>query len=116
MPLYGTATGRVVQGNGGRPTKVEGNKLPPESLGGTSAYVPAHILNPYDPDRSDGPEHKMEDTTIDEVWKAVGDISQKYMAAKGKGLGIIITDHRSHTTQDALDTLLREMPEAHVVK
>ena len=116
MPFYGTAIGIVVESNDGRPTKIEGNRLHPESLGGTSSFVQGHILNLYDPDRSDGPEHMMKDIPLEDVWNFLGDLGQKMLATKGKGLGIIITDHRSHTTQEALNALMRQMPEAHVVK
>src|SRR2546427_12613135 len=38
--------------NDGRPTKVEGNSLHPDSNGGTDRFAQASILGLYDPDRT----------------------------------------------------------------
>ena len=52
MPTRGSAVPLVVKSNDGRPTKVEGNPLHPDSNGGTDRYTQASILNLYDPDRA----------------------------------------------------------------
>jgi Fe-S-cluster-containing dehydrogenase component/anaerobic selenocysteine-containing dehydrogenase len=48
----GYATGLLVQTREGRPIKVEGNPVHPASLGGTSAFHQAAVLQLYDPDRA----------------------------------------------------------------
>ena len=48
----GSAIPLVVKSNDGRPTKIEGNALHPDSNGGTDRYAQASILNLYDPDRA----------------------------------------------------------------
>ena len=54
MPFMGALTGLVVTTHEGRPTKVEGNDLHPDSLGGTHILHQASTLDLYDPDRSRG--------------------------------------------------------------
>src|SRR5215471_7777532 len=52
MPTRGSAIALVAKSNDGRPTKLEGNALHPDSNGGTDRFAQATILNLYDPDRS----------------------------------------------------------------
>ncbi len=52
MPQGGYGTGLLVESNMGRPTKVEGNKLHPASLGAADIWNQASVLSLYDPDRS----------------------------------------------------------------
>src|SRR6185295_2181489 len=52
MPNRASAIPLVVKSNEGRPTKIEGNALHPDSNGGTDRFAQASILNLYDPDRA----------------------------------------------------------------
>jgi molybdopterin-containing oxidoreductase family iron-sulfur binding subunit len=52
MPLAGIASGLLVESHMGRPTKIEGNKEHPGSLGGTDIFAQCSTLGLYDPDRS----------------------------------------------------------------
>ena len=45
MPTRGSAIPLVVKSNDGRPTKIEGNALHPDSNGGTDRFAQASILN-----------------------------------------------------------------------
>jgi Fe-S-cluster-containing dehydrogenase component len=49
--IDGFATGLLVETREGRPIKVEGNPVHPASLGGTSIFHQAAVLQLYDPDR-----------------------------------------------------------------
>ncbi|MDQ6640031.1 MAG: molybdopterin oxidoreductase, partial [Pseudomonadota bacterium] len=60
LPLYyasafirdGFAHGVLIGTREGRPIKIEGNTLHPESQGSTNSFMQAAILGMYDPDRS----------------------------------------------------------------
>ncbi len=52
--LGGYGTGLNITSYDGRPVKVEGNKLDPNSNGATSTWAQAAMLELYDPDRSRG--------------------------------------------------------------
>ncbi len=52
MPLGLSAYGLLVESHEGRPTKIEGNKMHPSTLGKSNALIQASILGLYDPDRS----------------------------------------------------------------
>jgi MoCo/4Fe-4S cofactor protein with predicted Tat translocation signal len=52
MPGRSSAVPLVVKSHDGRPTKIEGNPLHPDSNGATDVFAQASILNLYDPDRA----------------------------------------------------------------
>ncbi|MEX0680287.1 MAG: TAT-variant-translocated molybdopterin oxidoreductase [Balneolales bacterium] len=52
IPFRGNLAGVVIQTHEGRPTKIEGNELHPESKGRTNSQQQASILELYDQDRS----------------------------------------------------------------
>jgi MoCo/4Fe-4S cofactor protein with predicted Tat translocation signal len=52
MPVRGSAIPLVVKASEGRPIKVEGNALHPDSHGATDLFAQASVLDLYDPDRA----------------------------------------------------------------
>jgi len=60
MPLAGYAHPLLVETHEYRPTKVEGNREHPCSLGATDIFAQASIYNLYDPDRSNVVTYKSE--------------------------------------------------------
>jgi molybdopterin-containing oxidoreductase family iron-sulfur binding subunit len=116
IPLNGTAIGLVVETHEGRPTKIEGNARHPESLGSTNAFVQATVLDLYDPDRSQAPLEKGVARTWEEATTALRALGDEYRKKNGKGLAIIVEDHRSPTLAAQIDQLLKLMPDTRVVR
>jgi Fe-S-cluster-containing dehydrogenase component len=97
MPFGVDAYGILVESHEGRPTKIEGNKLHPSTLGGSSAFVQASILGMYDPDRSKRILHKgqtKEWAEFVEFWRG---IEPSYSRNGGQGLAVISESFSSPT-------------------
>ncbi|NUO51293.1 MAG: molybdopterin oxidoreductase, partial [Polyangiaceae bacterium] len=122
MPSFGSAIGLLVKSTDGRPTKIEGNPAHPSSLGGTTAYEQASVLDLYDPDRSRSPKRRASagaehaDATAEEAWAYLGDLGRNLRARKGKGFAILLEEHRSPTTANAIAALVRDMPQARLYR
>lgn len=97
IPVQGTAVGLVVETHEGRPTKIEGNPRHPESLGSTSSFIQASVLDLYDPDRSQSPREKGQAKTWDDASAFLRKLGDDAKKVNGKGLAILVEDHRSPT-------------------
>ena len=71
MVLDGFATGLVIKTHEARPTKIEGNPDHPASLGGTTPYQQASVLELYDPERPKAPVHDGLPTTTTDVLRDI---------------------------------------------
>ncbi len=116
LPFYGTAIGVLVESNDGRPTKIEGNPGHPESLGAATAFIQAAVLNLYDPDRSKSPKKGGQDVSHEAAWDAMKELGADIVKRQGKGVAVLVTEHRSETTNDALRALSRVAPDAVAVR
>ena len=116
MPFAGTAFGLLVESHEGRPTKIDGNPRHPESLGATTSFLQATVLDLYDPERSDAPQQKSEKRTWDEASSYLKKLGESMKAKRGKGLAILTEDHRSPTVLAQLAEITKEMPEARIVR
>ncbi|MEK6299445.1 MAG: TAT-variant-translocated molybdopterin oxidoreductase [Acidobacteriota bacterium] len=124
MPLAGYAIGLLAESHEGRPTKIEGNKDHPASLGATDVYSQASVLGLYDPDRSQSLTNLGEIST----WSAfLGAIrpqveAQRALASQpspasqplagGGGLRILTETVTSPTLEYQIKTLLATIPTA----
>jgi len=97
MPTGLGALGLVVRSHEGRPTKIEGNELHPASLGSTSAWAQAEILELYDPDRATTVRMGQEAKTWDDFVRAWGEIAAEHEAAGGAGLAVLSAPFSSPT-------------------
>jgi molybdopterin-containing oxidoreductase family iron-sulfur binding subunit len=116
LPLMGTAVGVIVESHQGRPTKIEGNPRHPESQGGTSTFLQAAVLDLYDPDRSQTPTERGEARTWEQATTALRTLGDDAKRRNGKGVAIIVEDHRSPALSAQIDAIVRLMPDVRVVR
>ncbi|NUP11902.1 MAG: TAT-variant-translocated molybdopterin oxidoreductase [Polyangiaceae bacterium] len=116
MPLYGTAVGLLVESVDGRPIKIEGNPDHPETLGGTTSFIQASVLNLYDPDRSKAPRKGGQEISVEDAWKALADIGRDIRGKAGRGVAILSEDHRSPTTALLIKKLYETLPQTEIYR
>ena len=89
MPTRTGAVPLVAKSCEGRPLKLEGNALFPDSNGGTDRYAQASILNLYDPDRARRFLSGSKVISRDDALAALDDLSAKFAANGGDGLAFL---------------------------
>lgn len=97
MPFGSTSYGLVVESHDGRPTKIEGNPLHPSTLGRSSAFMQAEILNLYDPDRSDKVLHNGVESSWDDFVGFWRQQFAQFRETNGEGLAILTEEFSSPT-------------------
>ncbi|HVS66220.1 MAG TPA: TAT-variant-translocated molybdopterin oxidoreductase [Thermoanaerobaculia bacterium] len=97
LPFRHEALGLLVESHEGRPTKVEGNELHPSTLGSSSLWMQASILDLYDPDRSRALLAAGEPSTWEAFTAAWGDIAAGLVQSGGQGLAILAESFSSPT-------------------
>ncbi len=114
LAFAGTAFGVVVESHEGRPTKIEGNPLHPDSLGGASAFMQAAVLELYDPDRSRSPGERGQPRTWADALAALQQLGATL--GDGAGLAILTEPHRSPALAAQLAELKRRFPAARITR
>ena len=118
MPTRGSAIPLVVKSNDGRPTKVEGNSLHPDSNGGTDRFAQASILGLYDPDRTTrfakgraeetkAALFKGNVTTPEAAFETLAGISKGAQGNGGQGLSFLLERNNS-PSRNRLQRLIGE--------
>jgi len=105
----GIANGIQVEVHDGRPTKVEGNPMHPNSLGAASALAQASVLSVYDPDRARAVHAGGKSSD----WAAWDKFAAEKVATLGQGAGFRILSERttSPTLLSVKAELLKKYPE-----
>ncbi len=112
MPNRGSAIALVAKSNDGRPTKLEGNSLHPDSNGGTDRFAQASILNLYDPDRSMLFLSNGKTASAEGAMDFLAQLSRTAQGNGGKGLSFLL-ERSSSPSRLRLQKLLSEkLPQA----
>ncbi len=112
MPLCGYGHGVLVESHDGRPTKIEGNPRHPASLGATSLYTQASILDLYDPDRAQVVTNGGRVRTWEVLVASLTSQMEQFRLNKGQGLRFLSGTVTSPTLGSQLERLLEQLPEA----
>ena len=112
MPLGESAVGLLVESREGRPIKVEGNPDHPASLGATSVFHQAALLDLYDPDRARAVTQAGNVSTWNAFLAALNDQLKGQQARRGAGLRILTGALSSPTFAAQLEQLQQKYPEA----
>ncbi len=109
----GVPMGILVETHEGRPTKIEGNPKHPTSLGATSTFAQASLLDLYDPSRSRTVLHNGQPADLKaDFYPALDKLSKELLATKGKGLAILSEHYASPAFEMLKEHFAKVMPEA----
>ena len=110
----GYATGVLAKSREGHPIKVDGNPEHPASLGGSSIWMQASILDLYDPDRAQAFLHDGEISTWSDFVSELNQLAREHEANQGDGLRFLTETVTSPTLAAQLEALLKKFPKARV--
>jgi molybdopterin-containing oxidoreductase family iron-sulfur binding subunit len=112
MPGPGSAIPLVAKSNDGRPTKIEGNSLYPDSNGGTDRFAQASILNLYDPDRAMRFSRNGGVTTREAAFDFLTEVSKNAKANDGQGLCFLLGRDSSPSRRRLQTRITNQFPKA----
>ena len=112
MSIGEEVIGLLVESHEGKPTKIEGNKLHPSSLGKAGSFHQAAILSLYDPDRShgiyQGNETKKWEDFID-FWRVnMAELHSK----QGSGIAVVCESFASPSLAHMRNKFLETFPKS----
>ncbi|MEO6602748.1 MAG: 4Fe-4S dicluster domain-containing protein [Polyangiaceae bacterium] len=110
--LDGYASGILVESHEGRPTKVEGNPEHPSSLGASSAFQQAALLELYNPLRIGGVSRNGASAARSALFAQLADIANVEQA--GRGLHLVLPAFSSPLLADQLVRVRERLPESTV--
>src|ERR1051326_2731868 len=108
----GYGQGLLVTSREGRPIKIEGNPNHPASLGATTVWAQADILDLYDPDRAQTVTTGGAIKTADDLWNALNVALEAAKSSGGAGFRILTDNLTSPTLLAQLSDALRRFPNA----
>ena len=112
LTLGGFANGVIATSHEGRPTKIEGNPDHPVSLGATSVFLQAGVLDLYDPDRAPSVLRAGEPSDWAAFVSAMNAEMQAQQTKRGAGVRILTGSVTSPTLHAQLTALLAKFPSA----
>ncbi len=108
----GFGQGLLVTAYEGRPTKIEGNPTHPASLGATTVWAQADVLDLYDPDRAQTVTTGGAIKTVGDFWDALNLAIEPLKANGGAAFRILAESISSPTLLAQLDRVLQMFPAA----
>ena len=112
MPTQNSAIPLVAKSNDGRPTKVEGNSLHPDSNGGTDIYAQASLLNLYDPDRATRFTSSGKNAPVEGALDFLSQLSRQAQGNGGQGLSILLEGNNSPSRLRLQKLIQTKLPQA----
>ncbi|MBU6399480.1 MAG: TAT-variant-translocated molybdopterin oxidoreductase [Verrucomicrobia bacterium] len=112
MPTRAGAMPLVVKSNDGRPTKIEGNALHPDSNGGTDTFAQASVLSLYDPDRARRFTKGGNDVSAAAALDFLAAAAKGFAANGGEGLCFLLERNHSPSRARLQSALSRQLPKA----
>lgn len=106
----GFGQGLLVTSYEGRPTKIEGNPSHPASLGATTIWGQADVLDLYDPDRAQTVTTGGAIRTLDDFWNALNVALRFAQTTGGAGMRILTEPVSSPTLLAQLADVVKRVP------
>ncbi|MCL5096876.1 MAG: TAT-variant-translocated molybdopterin oxidoreductase [Candidatus Omnitrophica bacterium] len=112
MPIRNRAVPLLVKTTDGRPIKIEGNPLHPQSRGATDHFAQASVLDLYDPDRAQRFTRSGNDAAPAEVYDFLRQLSDRLSTTGGKGFCVLMGQSSSPSRLRLQQLISRKFPRA----